>query len=67
MTRQLFLEKNASKNVKNQHALNGRMDFNYRVVTFSTLYLTILGIIIPSLKSIGQVSHTYINKYKKIF
>ncbi len=31
----------------------------------STLYLTVLGIIIPSLKSVGQFCHTYIKKTKK--
>ncbi len=30
---------------------------NYRVATLTTLYLTVLGIIKPSLKSIGQSLH----------
>ena len=38
---------------------------NYWVAALSTLYLTVLGIIIPSLKSIGQFWHAYINKSKK--
>ena len=32
----------------------GHFDNNYRVATLSTLSLTVSGIIIPSLKSIGQ-------------
>ena len=33
----------------------GLFDQNYRVVTLSTIYLNVLGMIIPSLKSIGQL------------
>ncbi len=44
--RQLFHVKNVFKNIKNQ--------LNYRVAALSTLYLTVLGINIPILKSIGQ-------------
>ncbi len=32
----------------------GHIDHNYRVAVLSTLYLTVLGFIIPNLKSIGQ-------------
>ncbi len=32
----------------------GLFGHNYRVAALSTLYLTVLGIILPSLKSIGQ-------------
>ena len=32
----------------------GPVGHNYQVDTLSTLYLTVLGIFIPSLKSIGQ-------------
>ncbi len=32
----------------------GLFGHNYRVASLSTLYLTVLGITIPSLKSIGQ-------------
>ena len=39
------------KNVKWTYGLFGH---NYRVAALSTLYFTVLGIIIPSLKSIGQ-------------
>ena len=35
----------------------GLFGHNYRVAALSTLYLTVLGIIIPSLKSIGQFLH----------
>ncbi len=38
---------------------------NCQVAALSTLYLNMLGIIIPSLKSIGQFWHTLINKSKK--
>ena len=54
---QLFHVKNVCKNVKNQHVLNwtyGLLGKNYRVATLSTFYLTVSGIIIPSLKVIGQ-------------
>ena len=33
----------------------GLFGYNYRVATLSTLYQTVLDIIIPSLKSIGQL------------
>ena len=45
--------------------LNGLFGHNYRVAALSTLYLTVLGIIIPSLKSIGQFLLAYNNKSKK--
>ena len=35
----------------------GLFDHNYRVAALSTLYLNVLVIIIPSLKSIGQFWH----------
>ncbi len=35
----------------------GLFGHNYRVAALSTLYLTVLGIIIPSLKQIGQILH----------
>ena len=38
------------------------MDFLDRVTLLSTLYLTVSGIIKPSLKSIGQFLHAQINK-----
>ena len=44
--------------VKNQHVLSRLTEIsgnNYRVVTLSKLYQTIIGIIIQSLKSIGQL------------
>ena len=48
------------KNIKNNMFKIGRTDFgqNYRVAIVSTLYLTVSGIIIPSLKFIGQLKHT---------
>ena len=49
--------KNVCKNVKNHHVLNwtyGLFGKNYRVATLSTFSLTVSGIIIPSLKVIGQ-------------
>ena len=55
--RQLFHEKNVSKISKNKHVLNwtyGLFGQNYRVATLSSFYLTVSGIIIPSLKSIKQ-------------
>ena len=54
--RQLFHVKNVCKNVKiNKFKWTyGLFDHNYRVAALSTLYLTVLGIIIPNLKLIGQ-------------
>ncbi len=55
--RQLFHLKMYGKCQKSTR-LNGRMDgrcgHNYRVAALSLLYVIVLGIIIPSLKSIGQ-------------
>ncbi len=34
--------------------MHGTFGYNQRVATLSTFYLTISGILIPSLKSIGQ-------------
>ena len=36
----------------------GLFGHNYQVATLSTLYITELGIILPSLKSIGKIWHT---------
>ena len=55
--KQLFNVKNVCKNVKNQHVINwtyGLFGKNYRVATLFTFSLTVSGIIIPSLKVIGQ-------------
>ncbi len=55
--KQLFNEKNVCKNVKNQHVLYwtyGLFGENYRVATPSTFSQTVSGIILPSLKVIGQ-------------
>ncbi len=40
----------------------GFCDHNYRVAALSTLYLTVLGIITPSLNSIGKFLHTLLPK-----
>ena len=45
------------ENVKNQHVLNGLSGNDYRVATFSKSYLPVTGIIMQSLKSIGQLKH----------
>ncbi len=37
---------------------------NYRVVTLSTFYPNVSGIKIPSLKSIGESKHAYIDQLK---
>ena len=61
MIRQLFHVKNVCKNVKIQHVLNwtyGLLGQNFRVATLSTFYLTVLKIIIPSLKSKELFWHT---------
>ncbi len=53
----LFIVKTVYKNVKNKHVLNWTYELfgrNYRVATLSTFSLTVSGIIIPSLKVIGQ-------------
>ncbi len=39
---------------KNQHVLNGLSVNDYRVAALSKSYLTVTGIIMQSLKSIGQ-------------
>ena len=40
----------------------GQIGHNYRVATFSTLYLTVSGIIITSLKSIEQFKFKFDEK-----
>ncbi len=55
--KQLFHVKKVCKNVKNQNVLNCTDELfieYYRVATLSTFSLTVSGIIIPSLKDIGQ-------------
>ena len=45
------------KKVKNQHVFNwtyGHSGNDYKVAALSKLYLTVIGIIIQNLKSIGQ-------------
>ena len=46
-------------------SLNGLFVHNYQVAALFTLDLAVLGIFIPSLKSIGQFWHTWIDKSKK--
>ena len=55
--RQLFHVKNVCKNVKNNKFkwMYGLFVHNYRVAGLSTLDLTVSGITIPSLESIGQL------------
>ncbi len=60
---QLFHVKNVCKNVKIQQWKYGLFGHNYRVAALSSLYLAVLGIIIPCLKLIGQFRHTYINNF----
>ncbi len=49
---------------QNSTFLKGLFGNNYRVAEFSALYLTVLGIIISSLKSIGQFDIPKLKKQK---
>ncbi len=56
--KQLLHLKNVCRNVKNQHDLNWTYENfgqNYKVATLSTFCQTVSGIIIKSLKIIGQL------------
>ena len=59
--RQSFHVKDVWSNVKNQHVFKwtlGLFCHNYQVAALSTLYQTVIGISIPSLKSKGKFWHT---------
>ena len=43
-----------------------RSNIDYRVALLSKTYLIVSGIIIPSLKSIGQFSHALINELEML-